>query len=138
MNRQRDINIRGDNCLIDESIAPYIEWLNKHGYHTIRCSSGNQIDHDYVCDAPEIQFLDDIISPEKTLLLSETLIETHPYLIELLHESNLSLTYFKGIIGNEKHKLLSLKWKIPTELESFMHILQTKENGGSEKQKKRV
>jgi len=119
MKSQKKVFIRGFNCLIDESIAPHIQWLNEHGFHTIGCCSGNIIDHNRNPDYPEIQFFTELISNDKIMLIIKTAIEIK---LNFSYDFNESPILTENQI--ESKNQLHINWKYPAELDLFIHVLK--------------
>lgn len=118
MKKQKIVQIRGFNCLIDESIVPYIQWLNKNGFHTIGCCSGDPYDHDCDPNSPGIEFFTEIISTEHLILLIKTALETKL-------DFNYHSVKFPYVENNIKcENVFSIGWKTPDNIYNFMCKLE--------------
>lgn len=126
--KQKILLIRGFECLIDESIASYIQWLNENGFHTSGCCSGDPIDHHIKkLDPPCLLFPTKLLTKDKRELIINTISEINNWDPELKMKYDISDTNFGFRENNVEYKnFLSLSCKYPAGLHLFFHVLEQK------------
>ena len=124
--RQKKLLIRGFECLIDESIASYIQWLNENEFHTIGCCSGDPIDHHIKeLDPPYLLFPTKLLTKDKKDLIINTISEINNRDPEINLKYDISDAKFGFCENNVEYKnLLSLSCKYPAGLHLFFHVLK--------------